>query len=268
MTGFYGIRHEPLDGSRGKVVRARAHIDALAAELWSWRYLEKDPPYLLTRHFQESRSRFVFFVSDVTHWPAAWSLLIGDALNNLRSALDHAVWYLANLNPLPPGTDEKAIQFPFYASEQAFDGNVGRRLPNVEPEVVAYIKRLQPFPPAHPLQDALGFLIEQNNLDKHREIRPLVGMSIGETRFRPVNEINFVVSKVEFPIAEGFLAFKEGVEVAYVEGTTTGEGQPDVNLKVEGQVAPAFENGLPVLDGLQQMHDAVTVALREIEALL
>lgn len=162
----------------------------------------------------------------------------------------------------------KQSNFPSTRLSRRSTETLGDVYPTSKPEVVAYIRGLQPFPPAHPLQDALGFLIEQNNLDKHREIRPLVGMSIGETRFRPVNEVNFVVSKVEFPVAEGFLAFKEGVEVAYVEGTVIGEGQPDVNLKVEGQVAPAFENGLPVLDGLQQMHDAVTVALGEIEALL
>src|SRR2546425_9344446 len=111
MLGFFGIRNDPLDAARAKAVRGSAHIEALAAELWAWRFLQGVPPYVLTRHFQPGRNRFVFFATNVTRWPAAWSLLIGDALNNLRSALDHTVWYLANLKPLPPGTVDNAIQF-------------------------------------------------------------------------------------------------------------------------------------------------------------
>jgi hypothetical protein len=92
------------------------------------------------------------------------------------------------MKPLPPNADLNAIQFPFYSTEPKFDANVARRLPGVRQPVLDYIRQLQPFPPNHPLQNAIAFLIEQNNLDKHREIRPVIGMSIGETRFTPVNE--------------------------------------------------------------------------------
>jgi hypothetical protein len=70
------------------------------------------------------------------------------------------------------------------------------------------------------------------------------------------------------PFPSGFIAFEEGAEVVYVEGTPSAGGAPDVDVRVEGFVTPAFENGVPILEGLQQMHEAVLTAIREIEALI
>jgi len=269
MSPFFGTLNAPLDACRAKAARGKAHIEAMKAELWVWRYLQGVPPFTTRKEFQPEENRFVFYIDTVGRLPAVWSLVIGDALNNLRSALDHAAWYLANLKPLAPKTDENAIQFPFYSSEPTFDANVTRRLPNVDAAIVRYIKGLQPFAPDHRLQGPLAFLVEQNNLDKHREIRPVLGTPVGGTLIEAVNEANFTVTRVEPPSGlSEFTVFDEDTELAYVFGTPTGTGEPDVDLKVKGSFAPAFQNGLPVFEGLEEIHDTVMTVLNEIEALL
>ena len=119
-----------------------------------------------------------------------WSVMVGEIVHNLRSALDHVVWELSILhqsrlgNPVPADRIRRRdpwglVTFPVThnagPNESAWKGAVGSKLKFVSPSVVEQIKKLQPFRThrVHPDQHPLAILDDLWQRDKHREI-PLV----------------------------------------------------------------------------------------------
>jgi hypothetical protein len=106
------------------------------------------------------------------------ALLIGDAVHNLRSALDHLAFELSRygaeksrqvITPL----QERAIQFPIASSQAQFSRIIGRgNLLHVESGALKYIEERQPFNkmPQFPDRDFLSIISSLDNFDKHRTI--------------------------------------------------------------------------------------------------
>ena len=84
-----------------------------------------------------------------TSIPVEWSAIVGDALHNLRSALDCFVVGLAesNLARALTADEERRLQFPICATPNQWNDQVvkGHRLDNVRADAVEEIRRLQPF---------------------------------------------------------------------------------------------------------------------------
>jgi hypothetical protein len=113
--------------------------------------------------------------------PAGWPLELGDAVHNLRSALDHLVWALI----LTEGRVQpnKRTQFPVFEDDTA-DGwtnprrTAQRTLAAIHPIHGRVIKGIQPYtwksrgkdPALHPL----ARLSRLDNDDKHRTITTLL----------------------------------------------------------------------------------------------
>jgi hypothetical protein len=94
--------------------------------------------------------------------PEHWPLLAGEAIQNLRSALDHLV-YAAS------GGGERT-QFPIYKSAEDFSARPKSVLKGVPEATVAAIERTQPYELAaqDPTAESLFVLRELSNADKHR----------------------------------------------------------------------------------------------------
>jgi hypothetical protein len=131
------------------------------------------------KEFDPKRWCWIFYVTGIVLFPPASRPVLGDLLNNLRAALDHLAWQLV-LN----GSDQKpknpeAVQFPLYtqrgsrASGKGFRGNVGRRLPGVSQDAVAFIERCQPYARRRDLRP-LALLVRLSNDDKHRAVVPVL----------------------------------------------------------------------------------------------
>jgi hypothetical protein len=102
-------------------------------------------------------------------------VLLGDFLTNLRAALDHLAWQLAELDVPAGGGPTKATMFPI--SEQDVDRNGNpkpARIPGVvNPNVIAAVESVQPYAVARltgepAAYDVLYALNELVNIDKHR----------------------------------------------------------------------------------------------------
>lgn len=162
-------RH-PLDGVKLKVGRALEHLLALDDEIAAYR--DKDPYKILREiDYGDSRLRFSYWLTEFP--PPHLSVVIGDVVNNLRSALDHLAWQLVLANGGTPRSDRPATQFPIRLKQRDRSGNV--RPPEVAggvaPAVVAELDQLQPYqrrldPEKHPL----ALLAELSNVDKHRTL--------------------------------------------------------------------------------------------------
>lgn len=109
------------------------------------------------------------------------SLVVGDCVHNLRSALDHLVYSLAEFKSMSPRSakERRDSMFPICLSEAGnyaeFERQVSRgRLNGIPQPAIARIKLLQPTSRT----DALWILSELENIDKHRRLTlPLIALS-------------------------------------------------------------------------------------------
>jgi hypothetical protein len=100
-----------------------------------------------------------------------WGPIIGDAVHNLRSALDHLAWQLAV--PSARATTPRRIEFPIFLDDPATDreirGALTKKLNCLRPESQAIIDGAQPYKTGdrhHPL----WLLQTLWNTDKHRTL--------------------------------------------------------------------------------------------------
>ncbi|MFC9384742.1 hypothetical protein [Streptomyces venezuelae] len=97
-----------------------------------------------------------------------WSLILGDLLYSLRSALDACVWEFAHMDGATP-RKPKLVQFPVVRDRADWGKALRERLQSVPREVAERIEMVQPFnrPPEQVAVDPLVLLSELNNMDKH-----------------------------------------------------------------------------------------------------
>jgi hypothetical protein len=94
--------------------------------------------------------------------PAALALILGDFVQNLRAALDHAVFELS----AAPGNKE--AEFPIFRARQAFEAQRPRKIGLLSDRVQEFIRGQQPFAPEPP--NLLWRLHELARTDRHRTI--------------------------------------------------------------------------------------------------
>lgn len=155
-----------LDSARAKLDRARRHINELGGVIAAWRLSR---PYSFAPHIDgETDEQHWTIVGDPT--PPPVTLAMGDALYNLRSALDHAAWQLV----LKAGsTPSRKTEFPIFDDPDRYDKESVGKLKGMNPEMKDFIRDLQPFRTAgsNPNHRAkLLALQHYGNIDKHRQM--------------------------------------------------------------------------------------------------
>jgi hypothetical protein len=163
-----------LDGSFAKLDRADEHISGLhqAIQVWSGKQ-----PYSLTEHDNPEKTERVYRLK-IDQPPEAlrWGVQVGDAIHNLRSALDLLAWQAAGGD----GTAPSWTEFPIFKDETIYL-NTGRggglnKISGVkDPGYRTLFKECQPWrnPDGHD-KDALWMLHELDRIDKHRVVTPIL----------------------------------------------------------------------------------------------
>lgn len=147
-------------------------------------------PYVISHKSNAEGSRYSFIVDIKTPPPLEqWSLIAGDCVHNLRSALDSALYATAihdsGVNPPP---DAGRLQFPICDTEAAFDKEKSRRkLSNLSVKAQVWIERAQPYNRTYKDSPSLlRILREFDNTDKHRLLNvTLLAVSNGKVKFIP-----------------------------------------------------------------------------------
>jgi len=149
----------PPEGVRLKLARAHQHLEELRSEIDTF---FESPPFRLALHTDESGLNYVLR-GYLTHWlPEMVPLIIGDCLQNMRVALDHLIWALAESTGEEP---PHHTSFPIYLNPDAFherntDGRPTarsglRRMEAIPDDAQGIVEKLQPYygddPPIHPL---------------------------------------------------------------------------------------------------------------------
>ena len=175
---------------RAKIERAKEHRDILEREIQDAFEVESNRVGLRVEFDPESgyhvfRAR-TFPPEDLL---VRFGLILGDALQNLRAALDHLVWQLSlhernGRSPRNPTT----VQFPIKSAPipdvrpEDFMGGKKQALWDVLPRHRAIIEDHQPYKRWHGFPLLYSFLRLQKltNDDKHRLVNPVLfrGMAI------------------------------------------------------------------------------------------
>ncbi|MEA2935538.1 MAG: hypothetical protein QOD74_2184, partial [Variibacter sp.] len=127
-------------GSKLKLERAKHHIADLVSV--ANKFCNSSPfDYEVLHNAKTHQRTLVAVVHEPI--PKQIPLIIGDALHNLRSALDHLTWDV--LRPFNPARDK--VQFPFCRKAEGFESVLRNRQVHVAGEEIAQkFRELKPYP--------------------------------------------------------------------------------------------------------------------------
>lgn len=150
-------------GSFARLDRAREHFESLRLETQAYTAAVNGQAALV----RVGRSLdFDLSVHFDLEPPVRLSLILGDALNNLRSSLDYAIFSTASATSAP---SSRAQGFPIITNEGDWAKTVRGRLGELPPACIDYLHALQPFQHSQ-IGDRLAGLAAFNNHDKHHSL--------------------------------------------------------------------------------------------------
>lgn len=162
-----------LSGVLLKLERAEVHIETVRMDLET--FLKRDPPPFGFRT-EESPGpnkavEYVLYAIVRKPPPRTVALPIGDAIQNIRSALEHLAYLLAS--PRAQKTGKTA--FPIFTDECRFKVIGVPRIETIGEDERTLIERVQPYSASKvPDNDPLEILRKLSNLDKHQLLVPMI----------------------------------------------------------------------------------------------
>jgi hypothetical protein len=162
----------PFEASWLKIARARCHLEELEAAISA--YLANDPVSIIVEEWKAKTD----FPTDA--WtarirksvPPYLSVIIGDAIHNLRTALDLTANDLVRVRAL----NTKGVYFPFADSESGLDEMIKlKNFNRAGPEAVSVLKFLKPFRGGNA---GLRALHDLDVADKHQALVPILGTAV------------------------------------------------------------------------------------------
>ena len=148
-----------LQRIRHKKERAEKHILDLQLALKVFR---DSSPYEVVRDSQTHMGEFVYRVAKVEPTPPNVMLIAGDAIQNLRSTLDHLIWQLVKANGQPTN---RHLGYPIFPDHESYVAGVNGKIQGVVAGVANVIDGTNPYKGGN---DQFWLLDKLNNIDKHR----------------------------------------------------------------------------------------------------
>jgi hypothetical protein len=140
-------------------------------------------PYVVSPKKNAETGEAVYYYSGCSPFPIAIHGHVGDALYNLRSALDHLAWQLVIANGKTPGT---GTGFPIFdPSAKDSKSLFNRKVNGIRDETVEAIARLKPYKGG---DNSLWLLHQLNGIDKHHEVLGIGTSHIGQTHLPSVQK--------------------------------------------------------------------------------
>ena len=150
-----------MESVDAKMIRAREHIEALNREVAD--YLSSISVRLHLKFDPDVQTPWIVFHGTDYIAPMRLAAVVGDAVHNMRAALDNLVCGLAKT--MDRSCDCKKTAFPYRNEESGWDGIAKSDLDRVPDAAKDIIKSLQPWlNPSSPLLQ----LNNLSNIDKHR----------------------------------------------------------------------------------------------------
>jgi hypothetical protein len=153
-----------------KIERAKKHIEGLNSSMLAFRLSQ---PYKISAKRDPRTRQPVYYIDKVDPVPADISICAGDAIQNMRTALDHLAYHLFVISPGNAGYEGKHIYFPIFENATKYKSESPRKVKGMKQEFIDAIDALRPYgiDPAAPQErgnETLWSLHRLNLIDKHR----------------------------------------------------------------------------------------------------
>jgi len=232
------VRDPFLAGCWAKVDRAHEHIKELDSALEAWLATE---PYSFKSEFDAERGLRVLKFDRFPAVPLSLAAIIGDAIHNLRSALDHFVYRLAILESQqsPPPKAGK-LGFPICDTPEQLDRH-RQSFGDLSTDITAGLERFQPFVThsSNPHESALWHLEQLDIIDKHRGFNLAVVIWGPEITFGPATTGDVTLHGLAAPLPlkpetelvqyttekpDAYVDFQPTFEIAFAQESSVPEG--------------------------------------------
>lgn len=147
--------------------RANTHVAALQSKFGEW---HASAPVSVESVLREDRQG-IDLVARVPHGipKHEWSLDLGDALHNFRSAFDAVAWGMAHFNDAEPARPQR-VTFPICEDQKRWKDAVKEWIGDISPEFQERLRIMQPFTYSPEGVTVLSMLHDLDIQDKHRDI--------------------------------------------------------------------------------------------------
>jgi hypothetical protein len=256
---------------RIKVQRAREHIRDLEIEVRS--FLGTNPYRVGTKRDPQTR-RLIYYLVEVRPVPERIGAIVGDVLQNLRSALDHLAYQLFRRGPgITDSSPAGHVYFPI--SDDAAKHQTGSqgKVHGMGQDAIDAIDATRPYKGGN---DALWHLHKLNNIDKHRFVitvgTAFCSLDLGAHAFEKLAELVPALAKMEplhafFKPGDRMFPLKVGDEL-FIDAPDAKENQ---KMQFRFEVAfgePGIAEGEPLLETLQSFADFVDHVISDFAPLL
>jgi hypothetical protein len=152
---------------------AKKHVDNLESAVDSFRLAN---PHSLGRNHDPETGEYVYYVVSVPVIPDSISLMLGDAVHNLRSTLDHLACALVEASGSQPNSQ---TGFPIFDTAKAYGEMSRGKVPGLGKYALAALDRVQPY------QGGWGHwawqLHKLDIFDKHRLLLTVSTVPVGRS---------------------------------------------------------------------------------------
>jgi hypothetical protein len=161
-----------LSGPLLKLNRAKFHIQNLDAAL---KEFSASNPYRIGTKTDPKTGETIYYLTSVDPVPPIISLLVGDALHNLRASLDHLAqqFYFVGSAADVVSPD---VSFPIFEDAARYKPGVGGKVKGMRQDAIDFINATKPY---HGGDDALWRIHKLNIIDKHRLVLAVHGAPVG-----------------------------------------------------------------------------------------
>lgn len=262
------FRDDPLFAVWAKIYRAKKHIKEIDGEI---QLFLKGNPYRVVAQVDPETREDVFYVRVAKDVPLSWGTIVGDAVHNLRSALDLLVCCAVVANG---GKIKRSTGFPIGENVDEFEAGLRKKAAGIPAEAARVMRSFHPYKSGHDALDVLWKLHRLDVLDKHRLLIP-VGAAHRSTIITAVveaPELETPVALAPFPFVTPKAVFplKDGTEILRLAP------EPDFpNLKINTKYQPTFEiafgegqivDGEPIVPTLQRFLTIVSGVVKRLAA--
>jgi hypothetical protein len=236
-----------------KIERAKHHISDLNAKVAA--FAKRHPYRLLVEADPKAPGECYGVIRVREELPGIVPIILGDAVHNLRSALDHMACELVRRN----GGSTKRVQFPFAASGDDLEKAIKHgHIDRASPQVLDKVRSLKPYKRGN---EALRAVHDLDITDKHDSL-VTVGQLAG---FRHIDLVGrgVTIEGVSFgPVIDGMQVIRFSCD-----------GKAQINHDHEIIVSVTFGRGQPfqgqpVIPTLHQLTELVDGVVRSFEPLL
>jgi len=253
---------------RAKVERAKQQLSELDTTLGA--FFRTNPYKVGTKRDPQTR-RLIYYLVSVRDVPLEISVIAGEVLQSLRSALDHLAYQLVLVGTGQSGPFNH-VYFPIFDSASKYQAGKLGQIKGMRQDAIDVIDGLKPYKGGN---DILWRLHKLNIVDKHRllvtvgsQMRSADIGALMSSQMPPLPDGTPVpILSAFFKVADPMFPLKTGDELL----TDLPDAKPNKHLEFRFEVAlsePHILEGEPIGETLHQMIDLVDALIPNFKPLL